>query len=147
MAASSQLPPIFDTHDVGKLLKTSGAVLAGPERDLALRLNAAVVWSGRYPIPKYQKDMTAMVASSDFKERFASLFRRLRRLAIERSAGRKRKTKTEADAVMNAAIYDRERAAFERRMTGILGAEIVPSHRTDWDPVVAGSNPVARPLF
>jgi hypothetical protein len=84
--SDDRLPKELDDHNLGRPLSRSRVDLSDFERHLAERLHHAVMWSGRYPIPKSPTQMKGvLVAVWDMKRNFAALFRRLRRLAIRRN--------------------------------------------------------------
>jgi hypothetical protein len=81
-ASADRLPQHLDDHDVRRLLSRSGVVLSPAERKLVERLHEAVMWTGRYPIPKKLKQMTLGVAPEHVDRAFAPLFRRIRDVAL-----------------------------------------------------------------
>jgi hypothetical protein len=80
-SSGDRLPKHLGDHDVGRLLNRSGVLLTDADRRVADRLHEAVIWGGRYPIPKDSKAMTFGLAPEDIDRKFAALFRRIRRIA------------------------------------------------------------------
>jgi hypothetical protein len=78
--AGQQLPGWLTTHNMEAMLTRAGVTLDDDLLAFFRRANVAVVWSGRYPIPKSQSEMDVTVSSSADLDWFRDIYERLETL-------------------------------------------------------------------
>jgi hypothetical protein len=74
------LPGWLTSHNMIALLQQVGVTLEEDLLKFLRRVNIAVIWSGRYPLPKHQADMDISVYSSADLDWFRDIYERLETL-------------------------------------------------------------------
>jgi hypothetical protein len=75
---TDRLAPALSKHKTLELLLRSGIPLTTREAQLVKRLEMAVNWSGRYPVPKVAAQMDVAATASNIRGQVGRLFRRVR---------------------------------------------------------------------
>ena len=73
----AQLPTWLTHHNLEAHLKKARVVLEGELLQFVRRANVAVVWAGRYPVPKDPAEMGVTMSSSSDLEWFQEIYERL----------------------------------------------------------------------
>src|SRR5439155_8479324 len=72
-----QLPTWLTHHNLEALLTKARVTLEGEHLHFVRRANVAVVWAGRYPVPKDPAEMAVSMSSSSDLECFQEIYERL----------------------------------------------------------------------
>jgi hypothetical protein len=76
---SGKYPRRLATHSIPQLVKWAGLEVDEIERNLLLRIQAAVVWRGRYPVPKSGDEISPFMQNASDVARVNRFLMKLRR--------------------------------------------------------------------